>query len=64
MFSLKGQIVDVFALWVIWSLSQIINSAVVIQKQQKTKPKRMGVIKFQRALLNHTGDGQDLVSCL
>ena len=37
---------------------------VVIQKQQKTKPKWMGVIEFQKALLNHTGDGQDLVSCL
>lgn len=54
MFSLKDQIVNVFALWVIWILSQIDNSAAVTQKQPKTKPKWMGVIEFQKALLNHS----------
>ena len=31
--SVKGQIVNILALYFIWSLSQLLNSAVVLQKQ-------------------------------
>lgn len=63
-FSMKGQLVNILAfvcLQTIWSLSQLLNSVVVLEKSL-TVHKQMSMSVFQKILFTKTDGGQDLSS--
>lgn len=55
-FSVKSQIINILGYWAI-QLSQLHNSAIVVQKQLQTICKLMSVFGANKMLFRKTGDG-------